>query len=151
MYNFYMTRIWGFFRLILVILSLSPSSLYSETLSSDIERADQLGKEFQRQMPWSKDIPKSGAYEGMTQPEGYYFAPEKELSEEEMSKMSKPPYCYNPGTYRYEYCYPSYDNLKYYDHNKYRLRLPGFYLYWGHGEKCPPKYHFSPERGCYEK
>ncbi|MBI5674306.1 MAG: hypothetical protein HZC48_00560 [Nitrospirae bacterium] len=144
-----MTGIWGFFRLSLAILAFSflpLFSVYSETISKDIEEAERLGEEFQGQMPWSKDIPESGAYDGMTQPEGYLSGPRQKMYEEDRAKIREYEYCYNPVTFRYEYCYSAYPNF--YDYYKYRLYLPGFYLYWRHGEKCPPGHHYSTERGC---
>ena len=146
-----MTGIQRLCKLSLLILSLSfllPSHLYSETLSSDIEKADRLGDEFQQQMPWSKEKIPSGEplTRDLPQP------PESQRSKDESEPQWRQyPLCYNPYTLRYEYCYLSHDNLNYYDYYKYRTHRPGFYLYWGHGGKCPPGYYFSPERGCYQK
>lgn len=140
-----MNGILGFFRLSVVILSFSlllPCALYSETRSSDIERADRLGEEFQKQMPWSKEKPQSGEFYGTPQPKDYLSPPEKEETQSEPDAQY--PYCYDPYTGYYEYCYRGYDPL--YGDDYWRLRFR-----WDHGKRCPPGFHFKPGWGCYRR
>lgn len=80
-----------------------------ESISAEnIKKAEQLGEEFQRQMPWSRKSPQSGAYYGMPQPESYFSTPERELPDFKEPYVIQYPYCYNPYTRQYEYCYAGY-------------------------------------------
>ena len=118
--------------------------------AGDIEKANQLGEEFQRQMPWSRESPQSGEYYGSPQPKSYFSTPERELPESE-PPMAQYPFCYNPYTRIYEYCYPpeyGYYNSQGYDYYylrgygyyypgeyyyRFRLHLPEFRFYWEYG------------------
>ncbi len=153
--------------LLLFLMFSSPPSHGGEVtpeegspFSEDIGKADQIGEEFQRQAPWSETAPGSGAYHAPPQPEEYLSPPEPEEPEPPAAPR---PYCYNPYTGLYEYCYPG-GYLHGYFHPRYRyeylhsdedtryrfeLDLPGFYLYWEKGGRCPPGYRFIPEWGCY--
>lgn len=147
--------------LLIVIAAIYPSDSFptdyvfsgGKTSGDDLEKVDRLGEEFQRQMPWSKEVPQSGAYEGTPQPEGYLSAPGREAKETEPS-AAQYPYCYNPYTRRYEYCpggrYP-YHHPYYYYENYFYLRIgwPKFYFYWEGGESCPPDYYHRQGWGCY--
>ena len=146
MCNFNMTGIQRLCKLSLLILSLSlsfllPSHLYSETLSSDIEKADRLGDEFQQQMPWSKEKIPSGEplTRDLPQP------PESQKSKDESEPQWRQyPLCYNPYTLRYEYCYRGDE-----DYFMIRFRSPAFRFWWEHGRVCPPGYYFKGGWGCY--
>jgi len=136
---------------IAMLMFLLPDALYSETKSSakkrsgDIEKADQLGEEFQKQGPWTRQAPQAGGFYGMPQPEDYLATPESQRPKDESeSSVMQYPLCYNPYNRVYEYCYPresSYFNL--------RFRSPEFRFWWRRGRACPPGYYFVPEEGCY--
>jgi hypothetical protein len=105
--------------------------------------ANELGDDFQRQMPYSKENPQSG--EGQTQPQDYTAPPDREKPEPQTTPQGTDyPLCYNPYTRVYEYCHPE-------DTDSFRLRLrsPDFRFWWEHGRSCPPGYYFKPGWGCY--
>lgn len=134
-----------------MLMFLLPDTLYSETKpavkkkSDNIEKADQLGEEFQKQGPWTRQAPQDGGFYGMPQPKDYLAPPESQLPQYESENSTvQYPLCYNPYNRAYEYCYSgdsSYFQL--------RFRSPDFRFWWRRGRTCPPGYHFVPEEGCY--
>lgn len=111
----------------------------------DIQRADELGNDFQRQMPGFREKPQSGETPGQAQPGDYVAPPEREKNEPASQPRSGDyPLCYNPYTRAYETCYPE-------GSENWRLRYgsPDFRLWWESGRSCPPGYYFRPGRGCY--
>ena len=113
--------------------------------SGNIERANELGEDFQRQMPYSKEKPQSGETPGQAQPGDYVAPPEREKNEPAAQPRGGDyPVCYNPYTRAYENCNPE-------DSENWRLRYssPDFRLWWEQGRSCPPGYYFRPGRGCY--
>jgi hypothetical protein len=130
-----------------LIISLSSSSAQESSVPSvtDVEKADQLGDEFQRQMPWYARTPQSGAFFGIPQPKEYLSAPESEIPPESSEYLSRQyPLCYDPYTGSYEYCKPR--NSYYF---RVKLRSPQFRFWWSKGRFCPYGYFFIPDRGCY--
>ncbi|MCL5023432.1 MAG: hypothetical protein M1497_08730 [Nitrospirae bacterium] len=113
--------------------------------SGEIDKADRLGEEFQRQMPYSKERPETGETPGQTQPGDYTAPSEREgtLAPAQPGGYDEP-LCYDPYTGTYEYCYPE-DS----DYFRSRFQSPGFPFWWERGRSCPPGYHFEPGRGCY--
>lgn len=111
----------------------------------DVRKADQLGEEFQKQMPYSKEKPQSGETPGQSQPKEYITPPEShKLRASPEPKNYEYPFCYNPYTRLYEYCYQ--DD---YDTFRLRYRSPELLFWWEHGRRCPPGYYFKPGWGCY--
>ncbi len=111
----------------------------------NIERANEMGEDFQRQMPYSKERPQTGETPGQAQPGDYVAPPEREKSEPPSQPQAGDyPLCYNPYTRTYENCYPQ-------DSESWRLRYnsPDFRLWWDHGRSCPSGYYFRSGRGCY--
>ncbi len=111
----------------------------------DIERANELGEDFQRQMPYSKERPQTGETPGQVQPGDYVAPPERERNEPPpQPRAGDSPVCYNPYTRAYETCYPQ-------DSEYWRLRYssPEFRLWWDQGRSCPSGYYFKHGRGCY--
>lgn len=110
----------------------------------DIQKADQLGEEFQRQMPYSKPKIDSGETPGQPQPEDYTAPPEREKSETAGQPQGyDAPLCYNPHYGNYERCYPQ-------DSDDWRSNYdsPHFQFWWQQWRNCPPGYHFRPGWGC---
>lgn len=134
-------RISGIIFSALVFIFLLPFPGYT----GDIQRADELGEDFQRQMPYSKERPQSGETPGQAQPKDYIAPPEREKTEPTPRPQGYDyPLCFNPYTRAYENCYPE-------DSEHWRLRYssPDFRFWWEHGRACPPGYYFRPGRGCY--
>jgi hypothetical protein len=113
--------------------------------AGDLERANELGEDFQRQMPYSRERPQTGETPGQTQPRDYVAPPERERSEPAPQPGGGDyPVCYNPYTRVYENCYPQ-------DSEYWRLRYnsPDFRFWWEQGRSCPSGYYFRQGRGCY--
>lgn len=107
--------------------------------------ASELGEDFQKQMPYSKEKPQSG--EGQPQPRDYTAPPEREKPEARTPAQAPDyPLCYDPYTRTYEYCHPE-DS----DSFRMRLRSPDFRFWWESGRTCPPGYYFRPGWGCYQR
>ena len=112
-----------------------------------VSRANELGDDFQRQMPYSKEKPQSGETPGQAQPEDYTAPPERERTEAPSQPQGYDnPLCYNPYTRGYENCYP--EGSEYW---RQRYDSPDFRLWWEHGRTCPSGYYFNPGRGCYRR
>lgn len=132
--------------LIILALALFSSHSYAETgapspKDKDIEKADKLGEEFQRQMPWSKERAPAGEPLTRDVPQ----SPESQKPKDEPeSQWKQYPLCYNPHTHRYEYCYPGDP-----DYFMLRFRSPKFRFWWDYGRSCPPGYYFAPGQGCF--
>jgi hypothetical protein len=128
-----------------------PGPLNAEIQSSanirtdNIERANKLGEEFQKQGPWSRKSPQDQDFYGIPQPEDYLATPESQLPKSESDMSSVPyPLCYNPYTRVYEYCYSG--DSSYFQS---RFSSPEFRFWWKRGRTCPPGYYFVPKEGCY--
>jgi hypothetical protein len=110
-----------------------------------LEKADELGDDFQRQMPWSREKPQSGETPGQAQPRDYVAPPEREKTETTTRPQGETfPLCFNPYTRGYETCYPE-DS----EHWRTWYNSPDFRLWWEQGRSCPRGYYFRPGRGCY--
>ncbi|MEF9476076.1 MAG: hypothetical protein L0958_05240 [Candidatus Mariimomonas ferrooxydans] len=129
----------------LILILILPYQLNSETEPKDIEKAEELGEEFQMQMPWSREKSQSGSHYDISQPEAYRATPEKELPASEEKTLY--PYCYNPYTYRYELCYYRY---YYDDYYRLRLHLPKFNFSLEHERGCQDGFYFKTGWGCYK-
>lgn len=120
---------------------LFSGSVYSQ----DLRRAEELGNDFQQQMPYSTERPGSGETPGQAQPGDYVAPPEREQGEPAAQPRGGDyPVCYNPYTRAYEPCYPQ-------DSEYWRMRYnsPDFRIWWEQGRSCPSGYYFRPGRGCY--
>jgi len=127
----------------LFFCSYSEAGALSVT-DKDIEKADRLGEEFQKQGPWSRQEPQDGLFYGIPQQGKYLTTPESELQDGSGSVLTQYPLCYSPYTGSYEYCYPR--GSSYF---KSRFRSPAFRSWWRRGRVCPPGYYFMPDEGCY--
>ncbi len=117
----------------------------SSVCASQTSRADELGDDFQGQMPGYKEKPRSGETPGQAQPQEYTAPPDREKPDSQAPPQgSDYPLCYNPYTRDYEYCHPE-------DVDSFRLRLrsPDFRFWWEHGRSCPSGYYFRSGWGCY--
>mgnify|MGYP006268487043 FL=1 len=110
------------------------------------ERANELGNDFQNQMPWSKEKPQSGETPGQAQPRDYVAPPEREMTETTTRPQGEMyPLCFNPYTRAYETCYPEgSENWRTW------YNSPDFRFWWEQGRACPRGYYFRPGRGCYQ-
>lgn len=122
----------------LVLLFIFSQPLYSDAASpskKDIEKADKLGEEFQKEMPWAKE----------RQPQKELLTPvPPPPADTTESKTVQNPMCYNPYTGAFESCNP--DD---YEHFRLRWQSQKFRFWWEHGRACPAGYHFNPGWGCY--
>ena len=110
-----------------------------------ISRANELGDDFQRQMPYSREGPQSGETPGQMQPGDYTSPPERERPEATSQPQGGDyPLCFNPYTRGYENCYP--EGSEYW---RLRYNSPEFRYWWEHGRTCPQGYYFKPGRGCF--
>ncbi len=109
-----------------------------------IYRADELGDDFQGQMPYSKDRPQTGETPGQMQPGDYTSPPGEGTGALPQPQGGDYPLCYNPYSRGYENCYPQ--GSEYW---RQRYDSPDFRLWWDHGRTCPPGYYFKPGWGCY--
>ena len=136
-----------------ICMFFPPGVLYPETRSSSIKRsdnidkADNLGDEFQKQGPWSRQAPAGDGSTATPQPEEYLATPKSQIpgSESEGGSVQYP-LCYNPYKQVYESCAPM-DSSDF----QLRLRSPAFRLWWKKGRTCPSGYYFVPEKGCYRR
>jgi hypothetical protein len=131
----------GFASMAAVCICLFSYPAYPE----DASRANELGEDFQRQIPGYKEKPQGGETPGQTQPQDYTAPPDREKPEPQTTPQGTDyPLCYNPYTRVYEYCHPE-------DTDSFRLRLrsPDFRFWWERGRSCPPGYYFKPGWGCY--
>lgn len=121
-------------------LAVSACAVYGQ----DINRADKLGEEFQRQMPYSKERPQSGETPGQPQPKDYIAPAERERPDATQSQVYEQPICYNPYYGNYEPCYPR-------DSEQWRFfySSPHFQLWWDKWRSCPSGYHFRNGKGCF--
>lgn len=136
-------RIFGTAFATVVVASLLFCPAYAGTGKG----ASELGDDFQRQMPYSKERPQSGETPGQAQPEDYTAPPERERNEAPSEPQGRDfPLCYNPYTGGYENCHP--EGSEYW---RLRYDSPDFRFWWEHGRTCPPGYYFKPGRGCYRR
>lgn len=122
----------------MILIFLFSQSLYSWAASpskKDIEKADKLGEEFQKDMPWAKDR--------QPQKEPLTPAPQTPSAATEQKTLQYP-MCYNPYTGGFESCNP--DD---YEHFNLRWQSQKFRFWWEHGRACTKGYHFKPGWGCY--
>jgi hypothetical protein len=110
----------------------------------DIQRADNLGDEFQKQMPYSKEKPQSGETPGQPQPEHYVAPPERERPDAAQPPGNGYPLCYNPYYGRYEPCYPEGS-----EQWRHFYSSPHFQLWWDKWRSCPSGHHFRIGKGCF--
>jgi hypothetical protein len=114
----------------------------SSSPSVDTEKAEQLGEEFQNQMPGARSSSRSSDSTVIPQPDAYSSPEEKK--EPDYNQMQYP-LCYNPATGFYEYCY-AHDS----DHFRLRFRSSDFKFWWEKGRKCPSGFHFKSGQGCFK-
>ncbi len=113
--------------------------------AGSISGAANLGDDFQRQMPYSKEGPQSGETPGQIQPGDYTAPPERERTDlPAQPRVSDSPLCFNPYTGGYETCYA--EGSEYW---RERYNSPDYRYWWEQGRTCPPGYYFRPGRGCF--
>ncbi len=136
---------------ILICMVLSHGLLSAENISSSgrasdsIQRAMNLGDEFQDMGPWSGHAGRDSGFYGLAQPRDYLTAPEsKRITTDQGTDSAAYPLCYNPYQRAYEYCYPR-DSAYF----QLLLRSADFRAWWSRGRVCPPGYYFRYGKGCY--
>lgn len=135
-----------------IILALTFGAGLSFCYASENQKeAGRFADDFQRQMPWSRQIPQSGAINGMLQPENYISPSESMQPKSEQLRYAVPyyyyqqyPLCYNPYLFRYEYCGGN-DSYEF----RVRFRSKDFIFWWENKRECPPGHRFVHNRGCY--
>ncbi len=133
-------------RAISVVAGLLVVFLSCPVFAQNLRRADELGEDFQRQMPYSKDKTQSSETPVQAQPREYTAPAGGEQPSATGIQGNEYPLCYNPLSGVYEYCDPG--DSEYF---RQRFQSPDFRYWWERGRACPPGYYFRQGWGCYRK